>query len=169
MDPSTAAAVSAVAAILSALAAVVSASIAAVTVYYQRQTLRPNVRVELKGAFPFYDTPRGRELGQTVMTIEAMNRGVVPVVLTSAGFGMQDGRTMIPELHTFDGSQPLGRRLEPGEGASIVVDIREVAIGHLREGGVKDAFVKTAAGDRFSTAVKSGWIESWAKHAASSG
>jgi hypothetical protein len=153
--------IAAIAAAISATAALVSLVVAAYFGWTQAHASEPKVVVATSTAFATY----GPTLGPPFFLVTVANRGVVPVTVTSVGFGLRGRGETFVSMNPRDpsGAQSVPKRLDPGDSTSVVFELAE--LGQIqREKGITRAFASTGTGDRhYGNRVNGKSLATWGR------
>jgi hypothetical protein len=110
--------------------------------YIRWKARRPDVVVEIKNAYPTYTGPPW--VGERHLSIEVANHGPHPVRVTSIGFELPDGRTLLLLERILPDALP--GTIGPHDGGSAMAPAADLARQGLDVDGRLVAFADTPLG-----------------------
>jgi hypothetical protein len=119
-------------------------------VYTWRRERQTRVQVKVTNALPTYG-PENRP-GEWCFQVEAINRSDHPIRVTSVGFGLGEGNTVVQLQHPFPSALP--HEIRPHDSGFTLFEVNELEARGMDTYGEIVGFVDTSDGNRFRSAPK---------------
>lgn len=119
-------------------------------VYTWRRERATRVVVKVSNALPMYG-PHNKP-GEWSFEIEALNKSDHPVRVTSVGFELPDGRTLVQVERPFPSALPCDIR--PHDSAMTLFEVEQLEAQGMDTFGEIIGFVNTSDGSRFASEAK---------------